>query len=190
MTAPKAFFSSFPVTFTPSSGSATVRVKTALMGVEKKSAPSRKNGRFSGKKSANRSFSASCAASASTWEKSGFTAAETVTLGVIPHRMERPGSTLASPALSGPSGKSARSAVWCAVIVGSSSRLRPGRRSRNPVSLSNWQMRQGAPRSVGIVRMRCRSSRGQSRDAMNPQVWTPEPRGNRSCVNGMAISTM
>jgi hypothetical protein len=41
------------------------------MGVSRRSTPSRKNGRFSGKKSANLRLTAICAASASTWEKSG-----------------------------------------------------------------------------------------------------------------------
>ena len=52
-----------------------VRVYTAWIGVEKSSIPSRKNGRFSGKKRAKRSFAPICATSDSICEKSGFNVA-------------------------------------------------------------------------------------------------------------------
>ncbi|OPZ40775.1 MAG: hypothetical protein BWY94_02508 [Actinobacteria bacterium ADurb.BinA094] len=46
--APSAWTPIFPEALSPQSGAATLRVKTAWNGVVKKSAPSRKKGRFSG----------------------------------------------------------------------------------------------------------------------------------------------
>src|ERR1051325_2670093 len=66
-----------PVARRPKSGEVTVRVYTAWNGVENRSTPSRKNERFSGKNSANRSFATICAASDSTWEKSGLSVPST-----------------------------------------------------------------------------------------------------------------
>ncbi len=61
----------FPVSFTPPMGSRICRVYTSRWGVPKISAPSRKNARFSGKKSAKRSLTVIWLTSASIWEKSG-----------------------------------------------------------------------------------------------------------------------
>src|SRR5439155_1287115 len=124
-----------PESLSPASGSATVRVNTAWIGVLKRSAPSRKNGRFSGKNSANRVFTSSWATSASTWEKSGFPVALSVRLELMPHRKSRPkeGSTL--PFASGPSGSWARTSVRLAVTAGSNSMFRPGAIPWKPVTL-------------------------------------------------------
>jgi len=62
-----------PVARTPQRGDVIARVWTARSGVEKSSTPSRKNGRFSGNESANRSLAEICAVSLSTCEKSGLT---------------------------------------------------------------------------------------------------------------------
>ena len=61
----------FPPNFTPATGLMMLRVYTRFFGIVKISVPSRKKGRFSSKKSANRSLTAICPASASTWLKSG-----------------------------------------------------------------------------------------------------------------------
>ena len=53
-------------------------------GESNSSSPSRKKGRFSGKKSANRSFAVTCPTSASTWEKSGLTVPSRLRFGVTP----------------------------------------------------------------------------------------------------------
>ncbi len=78
----------------------------ALRGVEKKSTPSKKKGLFSGKKSANRSLTASWAASASTWEKSGFTVAFKLVFGVMLHLAVIPGSMSLLSGSRPPDGKS------------------------------------------------------------------------------------
>ena len=67
-----------PVSFVPASGFATVRVYTRLLGDANSSIPSRKNGRRSGKKSANRSLIVTSPASDSTCEKSGLIVASSV----------------------------------------------------------------------------------------------------------------
>ena len=113
-----------------------VRVNTTSIGVAKKSTPSRKNGRFSGKNSANRSLTSSCATSASTWEKSGLTVALSVRLEVKPQRVVSPGSTSSSPLSRPPPGNDWISSVRLTVSVGSSSRLFPGSSPWKPVILS------------------------------------------------------
>ena len=129
---------SFPVSFTPKSGAAIVRVYTAGNGVSNRSAPSRKNGRFSLKKSANVLLMSSCCESASTCEKSGLIAALNVRFGVTPHFAVRPGSVLNEPFASGEP-RFGRASVRCEVTVGESSTLRPGVMPRKPVSFDIWQ---------------------------------------------------
>ena len=60
-----------PVNLAPALGSTIRRVYTSVCGVPNSSMPSRKNGRFSGKKRAKRSFTVTCPSSLSTWLKSG-----------------------------------------------------------------------------------------------------------------------
>ena len=60
-----------PVLRAPHRGDVIVRVYATCTGVSKRSKPSRKNGRFSGKKTAKRWFVVICATSASICEKSG-----------------------------------------------------------------------------------------------------------------------
>jgi hypothetical protein len=62
------------------------------MGVLRSSVPSRKKGRFSGYRRANRSLAAIWATSDSTWEKSGFTAASMAVLGLGVHFASKPTS--------------------------------------------------------------------------------------------------
>ena len=80
----------FPVARPPHSGEVIVRVYTAWIGVSNRSTPSRKKGRFSGKKSAKRLFTAIWATSASTWEKSGRIAASNAAFVPKFHLMSTP----------------------------------------------------------------------------------------------------
>ena len=134
--APKAFLPSLPLALSPQSGSTMVRVSTAPMRVWKRSAPSRKKGRFSGNDSANWVLTVSCAASASIWEKSGLTAALSVRLGVGLQRPEMPGSKSSSVSKSS---LALRTAVWLPTTVGASSRLSPGVMPSTPTSFAVWQ---------------------------------------------------
>jgi hypothetical protein len=119
-----------------------------------------KKGRFSGKKRANWVLRSSWAASASTWEKSGFTAPENVRLGVMPQRAVRPRSVSRSPDSSPPSGKPSRVSVRWAVRVGSNSMLRPGVAPAKPVILGTWQSRQLSSGSTAIAVIWWRRLRG------------------------------
>jgi hypothetical protein len=76
----------FPVALAAPRGEAIRRVCTRGTGVSKFSFPSRKKGRFSGKKSAARGSVTTCPTSASTCEKSGFAVRFTVRLVVTPQR--------------------------------------------------------------------------------------------------------
>ncbi len=186
---PPPFLPALPVALSPHFGSATVRVKTACIGVAKSSLPSMKNGRFSGKNRAKRSLTSSCDASASTCEKSGSTAAPSETLGVMPQRAVKPTSASSPPESKEPPGNDARTSVRWPVKVGSSSRLRPGRKSAKPTSLSYWQKKQPRSRSYRLLAMRWRTSRGHERPSSMPQVSSPPPAGKRICLKGTAIST-
>ena len=77
------------------------------MGVENNSIPSRKNGRFSGKKSAKRSLAPIWATSDSIWEKSGLIVASMAVLAVGVHFTSRPPSAFTAPFWRGASGSSA-----------------------------------------------------------------------------------
>ena len=122
------------------------------------SVPSRKNGRFSSKKSANRSLTAICPASASTWLKSGLYVASSVRLEVRPYLALKPNSPLTGSRVnaSAPASK-----VPCLVPVstGFSSRKRPRSRSRSPLS---------EPESVSRF---ATSWVTGAHDASNPERW-------------------
>ena len=119
-----------------------MRVYTACIGVEKRSTPSRKNGRFSGKNSAKRSFATICAASDSICEKSGFHVASMAMAADGLHLRSTPASPSASPISSGlprsPSG-----ALACdAVANGAITRCEPCGRLSRPMSFVELQMKQ------------------------------------------------
>ncbi len=80
-------------------------------------------------------LTASCAASASTCEKSGLMVALRVIPGVMPQRPVRPASI--SPSSSKSCDESSRVPVKLPVIVGSSSMLRPGVMPAKPVSFDS-----------------------------------------------------
>jgi hypothetical protein len=95
-----------------------------------------KNGRFSSKKMAKGRFNSSSRASASIWEKSGFTVALSARLVVNPHRAVAPRLVSTSPSTMTPS--SSASSVRTAVRVGTISRLRPGDTPSKPSISMAW----------------------------------------------------
>jgi hypothetical protein len=119
-----------------------------------------KKGRFSEKNRANWVLTSSCAASASTCEKSGLIAPEKVRFGVIPQRAVRPRSDSGSPASIEPSGKPWRTSVRWPVRVGSNSRFRPGVAPAKPVTFGIWQSRQLSSGSMVVPMIWCRRLRG------------------------------
>jgi len=68
-----------PVIRAPNCGSRTRREKNSVSGDAKKSEFSRKNGRFSGKKTSKRWLTVTCGSSDSTWLKSGLMVKSSVT---------------------------------------------------------------------------------------------------------------
>jgi len=103
-----------PVERPPQRGDVIVRVYTAWMGVSNRSTPSRKKGRFSGKKRAKRLLTAIWATSASTWEKSGLIVASRAVLADGFHFTSRPARLSVRPWPSGWPGASA-CATSCAL---------------------------------------------------------------------------
>jgi hypothetical protein len=89
-----------PVTRVPARGELIVRVYATCSGVSKRSNPSRKNGRFSGKNTAKRRLTVICAMSASICEKSGLMVRSSVLFAVGFHFTSRPASVLTSPLFS------------------------------------------------------------------------------------------
>src|SRR5688572_32039978 len=69
--APVAHLPNLPVIRAPNCGSPRRREKNSVIGEAKKSAFSRKNGRFSGKNTSKRWLTVTCGSSDSTWLKSG-----------------------------------------------------------------------------------------------------------------------
>ncbi len=159
---PRALPPSLPVTLAPAVGSAIERVNTARIGVPKKSAPSRKKGRFSGKKRANRLFTSSWAASASTWEKSGLAVRFRVRSDVMPHCASSPTSRVIGSATM-PSLGEGRTSLRALVKVGVSWRLAPGVPPRIPVTRFAWQSTHESSRSQRALRSSVLALRGHQR---------------------------
>ena len=92
-----------PVSFAPYNESTIVRVWTGVIGprMSKISAPSRKNGRNSGKNNANRWFTSICSRSDSICEKSGLRVKSAVRFDVTPYSKLTP-----------PSGDGAGRGLW------------------------------------------------------------------------------
>jgi hypothetical protein len=91
---PKPWGPDSPVSLAAKAGLTTARVWRAFRGVWKVSRPSRKKGRFSGKKMGKRSLAVTTIWSASTWAKSGLKVTSAVTVGVKPMRAVTPGCAL------------------------------------------------------------------------------------------------
>jgi hypothetical protein len=125
------------------------RVYIRLLGASKYSLPSRKNGRRSGKKTAKRVSPGTCAASASTCEKSGRTVALSVMLGAKRKRTLPPRFALDAydhPAPVSPDGAPASDSVNSGFSSVTNSRCSPPK----PRSVPDCTRNDAAPRRVGI----------------------------------------
>src|SRR3954453_21096146 len=130
----------------PQAGAVIVRVYTAWIGVGKRSAPSRKNGRFSGKNNANRSFAEICAVSDSTCEKSGLTVKSTALSAFGVYFTSSPACGFTGSDTSPEPTSSRRCDPSLALTYGATTRWPPlGRRSR-PVKEFDRQRKQLLPR--------------------------------------------
>jgi hypothetical protein len=159
-------------------------VYTSWFGVLKSSIPSRKNGRFSAKNSANRSFTVTRLASDSTWEKSGLTVASRVTDGSATLRFT-PASGLMSSRSKVPVG--VRAPFNCAVTNGCTSVVIPRSMCsmpvREPPSLRKLAVARRASVHVSSKPVAC-----TSRTTLILHVCGSLD-GNRRLLNGMRSST-
>ena len=125
-----------------------LRVYTACTGVLNSSFPSRKNGRFSGKKMAKRSLVEITAASDSTCEKSGFNVASMAMFCVGVHFTSMPPSPFTGRVTMFDPSPSRVSPIDFAVVYGAMTMCPPGGRPCNPLSLFSLQMKQFEPRGI------------------------------------------
>src|SRR3954453_18301314 len=111
------------------------------MGVENRSSPSRKKGRFSGKKRAKRSLLEICATSDSTCEKSGLMVASIAVTALGFHLASIPPSHFVLPESREPG---APTAVWSSLPVAYGARTKwlPEGSPVRPTSFCPWQMKQ------------------------------------------------
>ncbi len=143
-----------------------VRVYTAWIGVEKSSIPSRKNGRFSGKKRAKRSFAPICATSDSICEKSGFSVASIAVFTPGVHFRSSPPSASTDSVSSGEPSPFFGKASWLAVAYGAITRCPPEGRPVRPSRGLDRQMKQLPPRGSFVEKYWYRKSRGRFRYSM------------------------
>ena len=145
-------------------------------------APSMKNGRFSEKNTGNRWFTSTWNASLSTWLKSGFTVASSVTVEVRPHFALRPRSPVLSDSHSD---GVARSCAREYVAEGISSRVGRAARSVNPsfACFSNTHLPGSSAGQATETPMRL--TRRQNRIP----IWMSSPPLNRMVWSGNRIST-
>ena len=143
------------------SGSIIDRVLTALTKVLKTSVPSRKKGRFSGKKIGKRWLAVTTNWSDSTCAKSGFNAKSRVMLGVRLYLPVRPRSILIGSLTNLP--VSSRPELICAgvsvpfrfpvsetVILGINSSVRSVDIPSRPEMCPSWDIQPESARSIGI----------------------------------------
>ncbi len=126
-----------------------------------------------------------CAASDSTWLKSGLTVASAVKAEVGEYLRPSDGSPSRSPSWKLPSSRRAPS--WRAVKAGSSSRPSPGRTSRMPASEPHWQAQHDSSRSTAAHMYCSRDARGRLRQTFTRQSCS-DRLGKRRLANGIASS--
>ena len=122
------------------------------MGVLNSSMPSRKNGRFSGRKIAKRWFVEITATSDSIWEKSGLIVASSADCAVGVHLMSAPAFEVSGRVtIDAPSMPSRGSPIELAVTYGAVTKWPPGGRPANPTTSPSLHTKQFAPRGILLV---------------------------------------